>query len=683
MTPMIYFAFSGALNFLTSTVVLLLVLARGKKTVVELTFILFCANIGLWSLFYLLWLLARNPDFALAMTRAFMMGAIFIPFFYFHFIAVFSGEGFRQRRWIRWGYFFGAVLAISNFGPWMVRGVQPRLGFAYWPTPGPLLHVHLALFATYLLRFIGILIKQVKKRIGNEREQFKYLLLGTAIGFGGGMTNYLLWYGVPVKPYGNIFVSIYVAIIAYSILRYRLMDINLAARNLTLHLFFGLIISIPAVFITFLGDSKLISGLVIVILSLLGPFFFVHFRDSLLSAVDRLPVFRGRFLSFEDLQLKLHTINNSQNLSQLYQTLVKIIREMFGPRQVCVLARDNQKHYFLIKEGHGLSPADRTFLSLSVTSPIIGLFENKREMLVKENIGTLFPRAQQSIVSTEMNYLHATVAVPIFSRNALQLIVGLGEKENGSIYNDLDLAHLTAIARGSEHTLNSIQSGIMNEQMTAVWAHDLMKPFTPKGSFHIIKRILSGHLGPVNSEVKSALELIAGDSVFVLQNLVRLLHPGSFDDLHRRPVPLTDVFLRIQEKFSRVEQETGVRFIVDPPPPDILVICDSAMIEHRVLFNLVENALRHTPPGGSVTCTYKVCEKTFVGVVNDTGEGIRQQDFEKVFERGNQMNQSNKGTAGLGLFSVKSVCEAHGGKVWFESTYGKGTSFYFELPRSL
>ncbi|MBK8651610.1 MAG: hypothetical protein IPN23_07885 [Elusimicrobia bacterium] len=680
---MTYFSFSGALNFLTSTVVLLLVLARGKKTIVELTFILFSANIGLWSLFYLLWLLSPDPPFALVMTRAFMMGAIFIPFFYFHFIAEFSGEGFRQRRWIRGGYFFGVALAISNFGPWVVRGVEPRMGFVHWPIPGPLFHVHLALFAIYLFRFIGILVKQANKRIGNEREQFKYLLLGTAIGFGGGMTNYLLWYGIPVKPYGNSFVSIYVAIIAYTILRYRLMDINLAARNLTLHLFFGVIISIPAVFIAFLGESVFFSGLVIVLLSLLGPFFFVRFRDSLLSAVDRLPVFRGRFLPFEDLQLKLHAINNTQNPSQLYQILVQIVREVFGSGRICVLARDHQKGYFLIKEGHGLSPADRTFLSLSISSPIINFFESKREMLVKENIASLFPAGQQKVVSTEMNYLHAVVAVPIFSRNSLQLIVCLGEKETGAIYNDLDLAHLTAIARGSEHTLNSIQAGIMNEQMTAVWAHDLMKPFTPKGSFHIIKKILSGHLGPINSPVKSALELILNDSAFVLQNLGRLLHPGSFDDLHRRPVPLSNLFARIQEKFLPIADEAGVYLDVTPPPPNVLVICDAALIEHRVLSNLIENALRHTTTGGRVTCSYELREKTFVGIVRDTGEGIQKQDFQKVFERGVQLDQNTKGMAGLGLFSVKSVCEAHGGKVWFESVYGRGTTFYFELPRSI
>lgn len=678
-----YFSFSGALNFLTSTVVLLLVVARGKKTIVEITFILFCANIGLWSLFYLLWLLSTSPNMALVMTRAFMMGAIFIPFFYFHFIAVFSGEGFRQRRWIRWGYIFGAVLALSNFGPGVVRGVEPRMGFAHWPIPGPLFHFHLALFATYLLRFIGILVKHVKKRIGNEREQFKYLLLGTAIGFGGGMTNYLLWYGVPLKPYANSFVSIYVAIIAYSILRYRLMDINLAARNLTLHLFFGLIISIPAVFVTFFVDSAFISGLVIVLISLLGPYFFVRFRDNLLNAVDRLPVFRGRFLSFEDLQIKLHAINNSQNPQRLYQILTKILREVFSPRQISVLARDQQKRYFLVKESHGLSPADRTFLSLAISSPIVDFFEKKREILVKENIASLFHRGQQSVVSVEMNYLHAVVAVPIFSRNSLQLIVCLGEKETGSIYNDLDLAHLTAIARGSEHTLTSIQSGIMNEQMTAVWAHDLMKPFTPKGSFHIIKKILSGHLGPIGPSIRSALELILEDAAFVLQNLGRLLHPGSLDELHRRPVPLSSVYLRVQEKYSPMAAEAGVQFQVSSPPQDVLVICDASMIEHRVLSNLIENALRHTASGGGIKCAYQLRAETFVGMVQDTGEGIREEDFGKIFEQGNQLNPANKGLAGLGLFSVKSVCEAHGGKVWFESIYGKGTTFFFELPRPI
>jgi signal transduction histidine kinase len=109
-------------------------------------------------------------------------------------------------------------------------------------------------------------------------------------------------------------------------------------------------------------------------------------------------------------------------------------------------------------------------------------------------------------------------------------------------------------------------------------------------------------------------------------------------------------------------------------------MCDEGMIEHRVLGNLVENALRHTPAGGRVEVGWRVEGKKFVGFVKDTGFGMRPEDLGKVWDAGVQLDDKNKGAAGLGLFSVKTVVEGHKGKVRVESEPGKGACFYFDLP---
>ncbi len=102
----------------------------------------------------------------------------------------------------------------------------------------------------------------------------------------------------------------------------------------------------------------------------------------------------------------------------------------------------------------------------------------------------------------------------------------------------------------------------------------------------------------------------------------------------------------------------------------------------QVLTNLVENALRETPPMGKISIGV---EEDPVGdgirfFVSDTGPGIRPEDQERLFDRFWQVSRKDKGGAGLGLSIVKGIVEAHEGRVWVESEEGKGSTFWFLLP---
>jgi signal transduction histidine kinase len=105
----------------------------------------------------------------------------------------------------------------------------------------------------------------------------------------------------------------------------------------------------------------------------------------------------------------------------------------------------------------------------------------------------------------------------------------------------------------------------------------------------------------------------------------------------------------------------------------------------EVLYNLIENGLKYTKLGGiSITITY---DKDFATVcVADTGMGIaadgQQHLFEKFYRVDNTATRETGGT-GLGLFITRSLVEMAGGQIWLESQVGKGSKFYFTLPRSI
>jgi signal transduction histidine kinase len=99
--------------------------------------------------------------------------------------------------------------------------------------------------------------------------------------------------------------------------------------------------------------------------------------------------------------------------------------------------------------------------------------------------------------------------------------------------------------------------------------------------------------------------------------------------------------------------------------------------------NLIENAMIYTLPKGKVKVTMDIKNGDFFFSVQDTGIGIpkevQERIFTKFFRASNAAKIDTEGS-GLGLFITKNIIEAHGGKIWFESEEGKGTTFYFTIP---
>ena len=148
------------------------------------------------------------------------------------------------------------------------------------------------------------------------------------------------------------------------------------------------------------------------------------------------------------------------------------------------------------------------------------------------------------------------------------------------------------------------------------------------------------------------------------------------------PNSLGDLISDTLESFSElaIRQEIHLAGTVDPGVDPVNM--DAARIG-RVLNNLVGNALRHTPAGGSVQVNARRVELHVEVSITDTGDGIRAEDLAHVFEqfyRGEKSRSRATGGAGLGLAIARGIVRAHGGEIGVESEVGKGTQFIFRLP---
>ena len=105
----------------------------------------------------------------------------------------------------------------------------------------------------------------------------------------------------------------------------------------------------------------------------------------------------------------------------------------------------------------------------------------------------------------------------------------------------------------------------------------------------------------------------------------------------------------------------------------------------RVLYNLVQNAIRYTPSDGAIHILARDIGTEVQVEVTDTGEGIPQEELSRIFDKFYRTEQSrsrDSGGTGLGLSIAKAIVEAHGGRLWVESALGKGSTFGFALPKT-
>lgn len=134
--------------------------------------------------------------------------------------------------------------------------------------------------------------------------------------------------------------------------------------------------------------------------------------------------------------------------------------------------------------------------------------------------------------------------------------------------------------------------------------------------------------------------------------------------------------LRPQAERSRLE------LVVDIPHELPPVLVDAGKI-HQVVTNLVHNAIKFTPPGGHIRVTATADAAVVTVAVADTGPGIAAADLPRIFERFFKTDRSRAvGGTGLGLAIAKHIVQAHGGKIWAESQEGRGSTFFFTLPRA-
>jgi PAS domain S-box-containing protein len=216
-------------------------------------------------------------------------------------------------------------------------------------------------------------------------------------------------------------------------------------------------------------------------------------------------------------------------------------------------------------------------------------------------------------------------------------------------------------------------------QLAGMFAHDLKGPVVAVGG--LLNRLRQGKVGEISEAQAAYLETIY-QQILNLERLITNYLDFVRLDLHMlTPLPsaiqVEKECLEVISRCGPLAEAKDLTLEMEPPREIIVVHADPVLFQ-RVLCNLLENAIKYSPPGGKVLLSMRDLGEEVEFAVKDHGPGIPPEDQPHLFEllfRGKSAGQETG--LGLGLAIVKRIIDAHHGRIWVESQEGAGATFFF------
>ncbi len=282
------------------------------------------------------------------------------------------------------------------------------------------------------------------------------------------------------------------------------------------------------------------------------------------------------------------------------------------------------------------------------------------------------------------------------SEEDLNILLTIASHVATAIDNAKTYADLTQLTQTLEYRIQerTHELSVANEQLqehdrrrtmfVSVASHELRTPMTAIRSF--ADNMLDGVAGALTERQTTYLNRI-GHNLNRLTRIINQLLDWSRLDMKREmlrlePLCIGQISSLVVESLRTVAREKNVSIDIELPEQLSMIHGDRDKLE-QILWNLVGNAVKFTPPGGRISVSFEPIPEKMVQVcVADTGCGIPPEHLEAVFNEFSKVPSAMPGAQGaqLGLFITKSFVAMHQGRIWVESTVGAGTRFFFTLP---
>lgn len=251
------------------------------------------------------------------------------------------------------------------------------------------------------------------------------------------------------------------------------------------------------------------------------------------------------------------------------------------------------------------------------------------------------------------------------------------------VQNREELEQLTKELSAANEELKKLDKA--KSEFISIASHQLRTPLS------IIKGYISmaqeGSFGPLTKKLAEPLRKVYLSNERLIKLVNDLLDLSRMEGGRMRydmkPARFSVIIASVVEEFQHIAQSKGLALYFKKENNDPLVRFDEEKMR-QVAFNLLDNAVRYTPKGGSITVTLALNPYHLLFSVADTGIGLQKEEINGLFQkfvRSREVATIHTEGVGLGLYVARRIVEDHGGRIWAESPgKGKGSTFFVELP---
>jgi len=709
----LYFSLSGLFNALSSTVLGILVYSKNRRNQMNQTFALFCLSVAVWSYPYTMWPLVKTSQETLLWFQLLHIGASFASITYLHFVAVWLGIYEKIKKIILIGYGFGFFFASLTFSKLFISGIVPKYSMRFWAEPGPLYHFYLIYFFGYAIYSSYLLIINYKNTIGAKRSQAKFILIGIALSFIGGSTNYPLWYNINFPPYGNILASSYVILSAYAIIAHRLMDIKLVMRRYLVFLASLSVVLVLATSMKYIFDSWFYNfsswGDPLILVAAL--FIFPPIKDRFYHIANKY-FFSSLYDSSEVIATLSEKLRSTLEAEKIYGYIFDTLSSAFHAKAIGILTYSEKTKKYIINYNNGFNTGGQQ--EFDEDKKLNEIYIKRNRTIITDDIKTQFKNNKTLGILLKLG---VEILTPLNVKDKTIGLIALGAKESGDMYNEEDLKVLevvgaqTAIAlenallyketknfsvkmekevekatrdlRKANVQLKKLDAA--KSEFISIASHQLRTPLTVIKGY--ISMMLEGNFGALTKPETESLEKVFLSNERLIQLVENLLNVSRIESgrlqFDFKQIDLNNMVASVVEELSGNAKKKNLILQYKPPAEPLPKFKLDEEKIRQVVMNLIDNGLKYTKQG-SITIKLELVNNKVKFSVADSGMGIRPEDMGnlfKKFSRGTGTSLIHTEGTGLGLYVARMMVEAHHGKIWAESDgEGKGSRFCFELP---
>ena len=642
-------------------------LSRSKKSVL---FALIAFLGALHNLDKALLTVVKDPHLALSISRWDHTFFVFIAPVFVHFTYAFLGK--EEDGIVYFLYAFSFILSPFTQTGLYIKGVR-RFFFGYFAQAGPLLILFfLVSFASFLYSMY-LLIRAYRLGGKADRERIKFILIGFGIASFLSHGDVLLTLGFNYYPLGN-FSFVPISLLFYGLFKYDILDVGFIRKGITYTLFTFIIAVLYFLVVFLLELIPFVKSsnpyAVAFFVTVLIVFVVEPLKGKLRDLIDR-TFFKGRFLYtevLEDLSKKLSTTLDLESaVSQVEETL----RKVFNPDRVLVVAWDGER-----------------------TVPQVG---KSIEELIGDNHWEY-----RKVIRFGDEILGAILlgkkygSYP-YSRDEVRFLDLLSEQlsvvfKNGKSFKELQRMNRELEERVKERTREIVR--LMEERerhyqmmlqsealanigrLAAGVAHEINNPITAVKS--LIQLVLEDlEAGNVSDEAKEDLRFCLKE-LDRIQGIIRSLLDVSRGGLEEEIFPLhkaVENAIKVMEAAAKKKKMKIEAELLK----DVYVKGSQSKIS-QVFINLISNAIDASKEGGVIKVVMEDLGDRVRVSVEDRGSGIPDHIRGKIFSPFFTTKPPGRGT-GLGLYISYEIVRSMGGRIYFRSEEGMGSTFYVELPK--